>query len=226
MNPIRILLADDHTLVRAGIRSLLERMPDVSVIAEAANGREVLALVQSAHPNIVLMDIGMPFMNGLEATTRVLGEFPDVRVIILSMHMNEEYVLQAMRAGASGYLLKKAATAELETAIRAVARGATYLSPAFTKRVAEQLLEKGSDLKFPLEYLTPRQREILQLIAEGRNTKEIAAVTRLSAKTVEFHRAQLMDRLDIHDVPGLVRYAFGRVSCPWKRPILDSLPST
>ncbi|MBM3837847.1 MAG: response regulator transcription factor [Verrucomicrobia bacterium] len=218
MNPIRILLADDHTLVRAGLRSLLERMPDVVVIAEAADGREVLALVRSGRPNIVLMDIGMPVMNGLEATTRVLGEFPDARVIILSMHMNEEYVLQAMRAGASGYLLKKAATAELETAIRAVASGTTYLSPALAKRATEHLQEKGSDLKFPLEYLTPRQREILQLIAEGRNTKEIAALTRLSAKTVEFHRAQLMDRLDIHDVPGLVRYAIRAGILPLEAP--------
>lgn len=218
MSAIRILLADDHTLVRAGIRSLLERMCGVEVVAEAADGREVLALIASSQPNLILMDIGMPVMNGLEATTRVLQEAPNLRVIILSMHTNEEYVLQAMRAGASGYLLKKAATAELESAIRAVSRGETYLSPSISKRVVELLQEKGFDQRLPLEYLTPRQREILQLIAEGKNTKEIASLTHLSAKTVEFHRAQLMDRLNIHDVPGLVRYAIRAGILPLESP--------
>ena len=218
MNPIRILLADDHTLVRAGIRSLLERMAGVEVVAEAADGREVLALARSAHPSVIVVDIGMPGMNGLEATTRVLRELPGLRVIILSMHTNEEYVLQAMRAGASGYLLKKAATAELESAIRAVARGETYWSPSISKRVVELLEEKGLDQKLSIEWLTPRQREILQLIAESKTTKEIAMLTQLSAKTVEFHRAQLMDRLDIHDVPGLVRYAIRAGILPLESP--------
>ncbi|MBI4658980.1 MAG: response regulator transcription factor [Verrucomicrobia bacterium] len=207
MSPIRILLADDHTLVRAGIRSLLERIPGVEVVAEAADGRETLSHLSSCHPNIVIMDIGMPGMNGLEATTRLLREFPDVRVLILTMHTNEEYILQAMRAGVSGYLLKKAATTELEQAIRAVSEGATFLSPSIPKRVTDLLQAKTIDQKLPLECLTPRQREILQLIAEGKTTKEIASLANLSAKTVEFHRAQLMDRLGIHDVPGLVRYA-------------------
>ena len=218
MNPIRILLADDHTLVRAGIRSLLERMPDVEIVAEAADGREVLSLFRSTRPSVLLVDIGMPVMNGLEATTRILQESPEVRVLILSMHTNEEYVLQAMRAGASGYLLKKAATAELESAIRMVARGERYLSPSISRRIVELLQEKSPDQRSPLERLTPRQREILQLIAEGKNTKEIASLTCLSAKTVEFHRAQLMDRLNIHDIPGLVRYAIRAGILPLESP--------
>jgi DNA-binding NarL/FixJ family response regulator len=204
---VRILLADDHTLLRAGIRSLLEKMPGVEVVGEAADGREALNLVKTLQPNVVLMDIAMAGLNGLEATSRIAREFPNVRVIILSMHANEEYVLQTLRAGAAGYLLKDAATAELELAINAVARNDTYLSPAISKRVIEDYLGRTSGQKSPREQLTPRQREILQLIAEGKSTKEMAFVLNLSVKTVETHRAQLMDRLDVHDVPGLVRHA-------------------
>lgn len=207
MNTTRILLADDHTLLRAGIRSLLEKMPGVEVIAEAADGREALDLIKTHQPNMVLMDIAMKGLNGLDATARIAREFPNVRVIILSMHANEEYVLQTLRAGASGYLLKDAATAELELAIQAVARRDTYLSPAISRRVIEDYLGRTSGVKGPAENLTPRQREILQLIAEGRSTKEIAFVLKLSVKTVDTHRAQLMDRLGVHDVPGLVRQA-------------------
>jgi DNA-binding NarL/FixJ family response regulator len=207
MNMARILLADDHTLLRAGIRSLLEKMPGVEVVGEAADGREALNLVKTHLPNVVLMDIAMAGLNGLEATARIVRDHPNVRVIILSMHANEEYVLQTLRAGASGYLLKDAATAELELAIQAVARGDTYLSPAISRRVIEDYLGRTSGEKGPLEQLTPRQREILQLVAEGRSTKEIAFVLSLSVKTVETHRTQLMDRLGIHDVPGLVRHA-------------------
>ncbi len=203
----RILLADDHTLMRAGIRSLLEKIPGVEVVGEAADGREAVALVKSTSPNMVLMDIAMAGLNGLEATARIRKEFPRVRVIILSMHANEEYVLQTLRAGAAGYLLKDSATAELELAIHAVARGDTYLSPAISKRVIDDYLGRTSGQKSFAEQLTPRQREILQLIAEGKSTKEIAYLLNLSIKTVETHRTQLMDRLDIHDVPGLVRYA-------------------
>lgn len=207
MNTIRILLADDHTLLRAGIRSLLEKMPGVEVIGEAADGREALNLVKAHLPNVVLMDIAMAGLNGLEATARIVREFPSVRVIILSMHANEEYVLQTLRAGALGYLLKDAATTELELAIQAVARGDTYLSPAISRRVIEDYLGRTSGEKGPMEQLTPRQREILQLIAEGKSTKEIAFILNVSVKTVETHRTQLMDRLNIHDVPGLVRHA-------------------
>jgi DNA-binding NarL/FixJ family response regulator len=207
MNVTRILLADDHTLLRAGIRSLLEKMPGVEVVGEAADGREALNLVKELLPSIVLMDIAMAGLNGLEATARIAKEFPHTRVIILSMHANEEYVLQTLRAGAAGYLLKDAATAELELAIQAVARGDTYLSPAISKRVIEDYLGRTTGEKSPMELLTPRQREILQLIAEGKTTKEMAFVLNVSVKTVETHRTQLMDRLNIHDVPGLVRHA-------------------
>jgi DNA-binding NarL/FixJ family response regulator len=204
---IRILLADDHTLLRAGIRSLLEKMPGVEVVGEAADGREALSLVKAHSPNIVLMDIAMAGLNGLDATARVIKDFPQVRVIILSMHANEEYVLQTLRAGAAGYLLKDAATAELEMAIQAVARGDIYLSPAISKRVIDDYIGRTSGQKGSPEQLTSRQREILQLVAEGKTTKEIAFLLNLSIKTVETHRTQLMDRLNIHDVPGLVRHA-------------------
>lgn len=207
MKPIRVLLADDHALVRAGIRSLIEKLPSVEVVAEAGNGREALELIRTRTPGVVLMDIAMSGLNGLEAAGRIAKEFPGVKVIILSMHATEEYVMQALQAGVAGYMLKDAATTELELALNSVARGETYLSPAISRRVVDSYLGRVSDKPGPLTQLTPRQREILQLIAEGKSTKEIAFVLKVSIKTVETHRAQLMDRLDIHDVPGLVRYA-------------------
>ena len=207
MRPIRVLLADDHALVRAGIHSLLDKMPSVEVVAEAGDGREALALIKKHLPDITLMDITMTGLNGLEATARAVKEFPSVKIIILSMHANEEYVMQALRAGASGYLLKDAATIELGFALQAVSRDETYLSPAISKRVIDSYLNRVSPQQSPLEQLTSRQREILQLIAEGKSTKEIAFLLNVSVKTVETHRAQLMERLDIHDVPNLVRYA-------------------
>ncbi len=206
MNSIRILIADDHTIVRAGIRSLVEKLPQLTVVGEASDGREILALVSKSKPDIVLMDVAMPNLNGIEATSRIIKETPTTRVIMLSMHANEEYVVQALRAGAAGYLLKSAATAELELAIQAVARGETYLSPTISKRLITDYLARDAG-KGPMDELTARQREILQLIAEGKSTKEIAALLNVSVKTVESHRAQLMERLDIHDVAGLVRYA-------------------
>ena len=207
MKPIRVLLADDHTLVRAGIRSLLENMEGIEVIAEAGDGREALRLVRTHRPDVVLMDIAMPGLNGLEAAARIAKKFPNVRVIILSMHVNEEYVLQALRAGAAGYMVKGADAAELEIAIRAVARGETYLSPMVSKHVVTDYIQRISGETSPLELLTPRQREVLQLIAEGYSTKKIARTLKISVKTVETHRMQLMERLDIHDIAGLVRYA-------------------
>jgi DNA-binding NarL/FixJ family response regulator len=203
----RVLLADDHTLVRAGIRSLLEKMPAVEVVAEAGDGLTALELIRTHSPSLVLMDIAMSGLNGLQATERIAREFPAVRVIILSVHANEEYVLQALRSGAAGYLLKDAATVELELAITAVMRGETYLSPAISRSVIEQYLARFKAGQAPAENLTPRQREILQLIAEGRNTKEIAFALGLSGKTVETHRSLMMERLGIRDIPGLVRYA-------------------
>ena len=215
MKPTRVLLAEDHTLVRAGIRALLQNLAGIEVVAEASDGREALRLIKTYQPDVVLMDIAMAGLNGLEATARVTKEFPTVRVIILSMHSNEEYVAQALRAGAAGYLLKDAVAAELELAVTAVARGETYLSPVVSKhviadylrRVGEREASGGGGATPASELLTPRQREILQLIAEGRSTKEIASTLHLSVKTIETHRTQLMARLDIHDVAGLVRYA-------------------
>jgi DNA-binding NarL/FixJ family response regulator len=203
---IRVLLADDHELVRAGIRSLLEKMTGIEVAAEAGDGRAALELTRKLLPDVVLMDIAIPEVNGLEALARVTKELPGVKVIILSMHANEEYVLQALRAGACGYLLKDAAVAELELAVRAVTRGETHLSSRISKRVIGSYLERMRGGPFR-EELTPRQREIVQLIAEGKSTKDIAFLLKVSVKTVEAHRAQLMARLDIHDVVGLVRYA-------------------
>ena len=207
MTKMRLLLADDHGLVRAGIRSLLEKMPSIEVVAEANNGREALELVRTSSPNLVLLDIAMAELNGLVALARMTKEFPSVKVIILSAHANEEYVIRALRSGASGYMLKDAATLELELAINSVAQGKTYLSPSISRAVIDSYLERVGLQSSPLEQLTPRQREILQLVAEGKNTKEIASLLGISVKTVEAHRLQLMARLDIHDVPGLVRYA-------------------
>jgi len=204
----RLLLADDHALVRAGIRELIQKIPFVEVIGEASNGRQTLELVQAHNPDLVLLDIGMKELNGLEVAERITRDHPGVKALILSMHANEEYVLRALRAGASGYMLKDSAITELKLAIEAVLSGTTYLSPTISRSVIDSYLHRtGSGKKAAVEQLTPRQREVLQLIAEGNSTKEIAASLNLSAKTVETHRAQLMERLDIYDVASLVRFA-------------------
>ena len=207
MNPVRVLLADDHTLVRAGLRKLLESIPDIEVVGEAADGLALLALAAQQRPSIVLMDIAMPGINGLEATARLLRDWPDVRVLILSMHQNEEYVREALRHGAAGYLLKDSAPMELDLALKAVLRGETYLSPAVSKGVMSDYIQRLRSAEQPGAQLTPRQREVLQFIAEGLSTKEIARRLDLSVKTVDTHRSQLMKQLDIHEVTGLVRYA-------------------
>jgi DNA-binding NarL/FixJ family response regulator len=207
MNATHVLLADDHVLVRAGIRTLLEKIPNVKVIGEATSGREALEMVKTKTPDLVLMDIAMANLNGLEALSRITKDFPSVKVMILSAHANEEYVIRALRSGAAGYLLKDAATAELELAVSSVREGKTYLSPSISRATLDSYLERMGDVVSPLEQLTSRQREILQLIAEGKNTKEIASNLEISVKTVESHRLQLMERLHIHDVPGLVRFA-------------------
>jgi DNA-binding NarL/FixJ family response regulator len=207
MRTARVLLADDHALVRAGFRSLLETIPGVQVVADADNGHDALRLIEEHRPHIAIMDISMPGLNGLEATARISAEFPSVRVIILSMHANEEYVLRALQAGASGYLLKDADPAELELAVAAVARGDTYLSPPVSRHVIDDYVRRVSDQRGPLDSLSPRQREVLQLIAEGNTTRQMAQLLGVSVKTVETHRAQLMERLDIHDIAGLVRFA-------------------
>ena len=207
MNPIRVLLADDHTLVRAGIKGLLQGLSGVEVVGEAGDGQEALRLAETTRPDVVLLDVGMPGLNGLEVAGRLATLDASIRVVILSMHTSEEYVLRALRAGCVGYLLKASAVSELELAVRAVARGETYLSPAVSKRVVDDYVSRTGGAADPLDALTPRQREILQLAAEGHSSKEIAQVLNLSLRTVETHRAQIMERLDVHDLAGLVRFA-------------------
>ena len=205
---IRVLLADDHTLVRAGIRALLEKLPGVTVAGEASDGREVIDLIKAHQPDVVLMDISMPGLNGLQALARITRDFPRVRVIILSMHHNDEYVMQALKSGASGYLLKRAATAELPVALKNVVGGEIYLSREISSQFLKKFpLQQIARSQSPLEQLTPRQREILQLLAEGQTTKAIAAILKVSDKTVEYHRSKLMAGLKIFDVAGLVRFA-------------------
>lgn len=207
MTPIRVLLAEDHTLVRAGIRALLESLPNIAVVGEASTGIEALAKIPTAQPDIILLDIAMAEMNGLEAAAQVKQRYPRVRVIMLSMYANEAYVVQALRAGASGYLLKDASPSELDLALRAVMRSETYLSPAVSKHVVADYLRRINTSSDEEEQLTPRQREVLRLIAQGYTAREIARQLSISVKTVETHRTLLMERLNIHDIAGLVRYA-------------------
>jgi DNA-binding NarL/FixJ family response regulator len=211
------MLVDDHNLVRAGFRSLLKNIPDFEIVAEADDGFSAMRMIAEFQPDIILMDIALPDTTGLEITARVKQEWPQIKVVLLSMYDNEEYVLKAMQIGASGYLLKDAGPGELEFAIRAVWRGEAYLAPAISRRVIESYHHRveGSDKKYvpptgelrQAYQLTPRQSEVLQYIAEGYTTKEIAQKLGLSAKTVDAHRTQLMRELDIHDIAGLVRYA-------------------
>jgi DNA-binding NarL/FixJ family response regulator len=189
------------------MRALLEKIDGIDVISAVGDGWEAVKAVQTDAPDLVLMDIAMPELNGLDATSRIVKESPATRVILLSMHANEEYLQQALQSGASGYLLKGAELAELELAIKTVSRGESYLTPAVAKYAIEAYREKSDGPTGPLAKLSMRQREILQLIAEGHTTKDIAQRLNVSVKTVETHRAHLMERLEIHDVPGLVRFA-------------------
>jgi DNA-binding NarL/FixJ family response regulator len=204
---MRILLADDHILVRAGIRSLLEKIPGVEVVGEAGDGREAIALVAKHRPDLVLMDIAMSGLNGLEASARIARDFPQVRVMMLSMHHNEEYVIQALRTNAVGFLLKDAASTELALALKAFQKGETYLSPSISRHVIDGYIERMVAPAGTLDSLTSRQREILQMVAEGKTTREIAAELKLSVKTVEAHRTKLMRRLRTTDLAGMVRQA-------------------
>lgn len=207
MTPIRLLLVDDHDLVRAGLRTLLEKIPGFEVVGEAANGREALRQIETLAPNIVLMDLLMPELNGLDTTAQAVSLFPNTRIVILSMNDGEEFVLPALQAGAKGYLLKNIDPIELEGAIKAVARGEMHLCSSIPKPVIEACLSSNSRPISSLQKLTPRQREVLQLIAEGNTIKLIAGKLGVSPKTVETHRHDLMEILDIHDVAGLTRYA-------------------
>jgi DNA-binding NarL/FixJ family response regulator len=204
---IRVLLADDHQLFRAGIRSLLDTHGDMEVVAEAGDGREALRLVAAHRPDVVLLDIMMPGLNGLDAAARISRAFPRSRVIMLSMNADEDSVLTTLRAGALGYLVKAADPAELVLAIRAAARGERFLSSAVSEHVVAVSLKRIQQEQTSLERLAPRQREVLQLVAEGHTTKEIAMKLAVSVKTAETYRGELMKALDIHDTASLTRYA-------------------
>lgn len=209
MEPIRILLADDHNVLREGMRLLLERQPGFEVVGEASDGRETLRLVQELSPNVVVMDIAMPNLNGIEATRRIAENFPRTAVVILSMHHDESYVLRSLKAGARAYLLKDALKTEMIAAIQAVAGGKSYFSPKVSQILQEDYVEtlgrRGGDDSF--ELLTDREHEILQLIAEGKTNKEVANLLALSVHTVDTHRTHILQKLNLHSVPELILYA-------------------
>jgi len=208
MNKIRVLLAEDHTIVRKGLRSLLDGEVGMEVIGEAEDGREAIQMTQQLLPDVVLMDISMPELNGLEATRQIKERFPEVKVLVLTRHADEELVLQILRAGASGYVVKKAAPAELILAIQAVYRGDSFLSPSISRHVIEEYIRKADAMEEnSYDRLTDREREVLQLIAEGHPNREIAELLHISVKTVENHRASLMDKLHIYSTAELTRYA-------------------
>ncbi|MDY6970813.1 MAG: response regulator transcription factor [Thermodesulfobacteriota bacterium] len=209
MDKIRVLLAEDHTIVRKGIHSLLDGETNIDVIGEAGDGRDALKKVEQLRPDVVVMDIAMPVLNGLEATRRIKKLFPEIKVLILTVHTNEEYIFQVLRAGASGYLVKQAAPAELISGIKAVWRGDSFLSPTISRKVIEEYIWKAESKRVGQSYdnLTNREREVLQLIAEGKSTREIADLLCVSVKTVETHRAHLRDKLNIHSTAELTKYA-------------------
>ena len=202
-----ILIADDHAIIVAAMHMLIERMEGVKVVAQAHSGREAVALARSLRPDLVVMDISMKDLNGIDATAQIKEHLPETRVLILSSHSSEDFVRRAIRAGAAGYLLKGSLPAELTAAIAAILAGNTYLSPSISHHVMSGLGESGARDASPLDALTARQREVLQMIAEGKSTKEIAFALELSVKTAETHRAAIMERLGIHDVAGLVLFA-------------------
>jgi len=208
----RVLVADDHTIVRQGLRAILEAEADIEVVGEAADGREAVRKGLTLQPDVVVMDVSMPRMNGLEATSRLVKDCPSISVVALTMHSSEEYVYSLLKAGARGYLLKESVSSDLVEAIHAVVGGGTYLHPNISTKVVDGYLKlprvpRGEGLP---EILTPREREILQLIAEGHTNKEIAAVLVLAVKTIENHRSRIMDKLEIHNVAGLTRYAISK----------------
>lgn len=205
MATLSIVIADDHALVRAGFKTLLSDLAEIEVVAETGDGRAVIELVEKHAPDLVLMDIAMPGLNGLDAAAQIHKTSPKTKIIILSMHGSETYVGRALRSGVSAYVLKGGSPDELKVAIKAVTQGAYYLSPAVSKTVIQEYL--GAQTENELDRLTPRQREILQLLAEGKSNKEVARLLDLSVKTIDSHRSQIMARLEIHDITGLVRFA-------------------
>jgi DNA-binding NarL/FixJ family response regulator len=209
VTPVRIVLADDHTIMRNGLRLLLERQPHLQVVGEAADGRQAVALSETSNPDVVIMDIGMPNLNGIEATRQIVNHSPRTAVAILSMHSDESYVIRALKAGARAYLLKDSAEADLLAAVRALTEGKSFFSPAISKILVEdymrQLESRGAEDTY--ELLTNREREILQMLAEGRTNKEVANMLNLSLYTVETHRTHILQKLNLHSVPELILYA-------------------
>src|ERR1700747_84465 len=209
MRKIRILLADDHQLMRSGIRLMLERESDLSVVGEAGDGREAVALAKSLKPDVVVMDIGMSNLNGIEAAQQMTGDRSEIAVVMLSMHSDERYVLRALKVGAKGYLLKDSAEADLIRAVHAVAEGKSFFSPAVSKVLLDDYVRKlkRSGTEDAYDLLTPREREVLQLVAEGKSNKEVARLLNLSVYTVETHRSNIMQKLNLKGVPELTLYA-------------------
>jgi DNA-binding NarL/FixJ family response regulator len=210
-----VLLVEDHTLVRSGIRSLLEAEPEIDVVGEAGDGREALELVRTLKPHVVLMDVAMGDLNGIDATRLIAAGHPEVRVLILSMHSDEQYIFEALKAGARGYVLKSAAVKELMTGIRAVAAGKHYVSPSLASVVMEDYVRraKGGHVASQADKLTNREREVLQLIAEGSSSAEVAKSLYISVRTVETHRHNIMEKLGIHSIAGLTRFAIQHRLC-------------
>jgi DNA-binding NarL/FixJ family response regulator len=209
MKKLRILLADDHIVMRTGLRALLERQPNLEVVGESENGRETVALAASLRPDVVVMDVGMPVLNGIEATQMIVTQCPTIAVVILSMHADESYVMRALKAGARGYLLKDSAAADLIGAIQAISQGKSFFSPKVSRILAEDyvrvLKQKGAVDTYDL--LTSREREILQLLAEGKANKEVATALNISPYTVETHRGHILQKLNLHNSAELVLYA-------------------
>jgi two-component system, NarL family, response regulator NreC len=209
MHPIRILLADDHTVMRNGLRLLLERQRNLTVVAEASDGRDSVRLAEELSPDVVVMDIAMPNLNGIEASRQIIASNPDIAIVILSMHSDESYVIRALKAGARAYLLKDSAEGDLIAAIHAITDGKSFFSPAISRILVEDYMRQleQKHVEDTYELLTAREREILQLLAEGKANKEVAAMLNLSIYTVETHRTHILQKLNLHNVPQLILYA-------------------
>lgn len=209
MSRIRLLLADDHAVIRAGLRLVLERQADFEVLGEAADGRQAVTMAADLHPDVAVLDLAMPNLNGIEATRQITTNLPGVQIVVLSMHSDEEYVLRALKAGARAYVLKEAGEADLISAVRAVHSGKSFFSPAVSRVLVEDYVRQlqDRDLEDSYDLLTPREREILQLVAEGKSNKDIANALNLSVYTVETHRGNMMEKLNLHSVPELILYA-------------------
>lgn len=209
MSLLRILIADDHPFVRTGLRHVLEEHPEFKVAGEASDGREAVRLAEQEHPDVAVLDIGMPNLNGIEAARQISETLPGISIIMLSMHSDEAYVLRSLKAGARAFLLKQSAESDLITAIKAVSKGKSFFSPAISQMLLEDYMRqiRDRDVEDSYDLLTPREREILQMIAEGKSNKEMANQLQLSLYTVETHRANLMEKLDLHTVPELILYA-------------------